>query len=92
MNKQRKQMGTKLATTGANSSYALGLLLASVSVLSGCSEKKAPPPAAPQAMPVTVVQVHPTDVAISNDWVGTLDGYVNAQIQPQANGYLIKQN
>ena len=29
---------------------------------------------------------------VSNEWVGTLDGYVNAQIQPQANGYLIKQN
>ena len=26
------------------------------------------------------------------EWVGTLDGYVNAQIQPQANGYLIRQN
>ena len=26
------------------------------------------------------------------DWVGTLDGFVNAQIQPQVSGYLVRQN
>jgi membrane fusion protein (multidrug efflux system) len=43
-------------------------------------------------MPVTVVEVRASDVSLTGEWVGTLDGYVNAQIQPQANGYLIKQN
>jgi membrane fusion protein (multidrug efflux system) len=43
-------------------------------------------------MPVTVVEVRPTDVPLTGEWVGTLDGYVNAQIQPQASGYLIKQD
>ena len=43
-------------------------------------------------MPVTVVEVKPTEVPITGEWVGTLDGFVNAQIQPQANGYLIKQD
>ena len=42
-------------------------------------------------MPVTVVQIQPADVPLTGEWVGTLDGYVNAQIQPQANGYLVKQ-
>ena len=32
------------------------------------------------------------DVSIYNEWVATLDGYVNAQIQPQVSGYLIKQD
>jgi RND family efflux transporter MFP subunit len=32
------------------------------------------------------------DVPIYGEWVATLDGYVNAQIQPQVSGYLIKQN
>jgi membrane fusion protein (multidrug efflux system) len=32
------------------------------------------------------------DVPIYSEWVGTLDGYVNAQIQPQVTGYLIKQD
>jgi membrane fusion protein (multidrug efflux system) len=40
---------------------------------------------------VTVVRLHSTDVAIRNEWVGTLDGFVNAQIQPQVSGYLIRQ-
>jgi membrane fusion protein (multidrug efflux system) len=43
-------------------------------------------------MPVTVVQVTASDVPLTGEWVGTLDGFVNAQIQPQASGYLIKQD
>jgi len=67
------------------------MLVLAGALVTGCG--KAPAAAgAPQAMPVSVVQVEPSDVPVSNEWVGTLDGYVNAQIQPQANGYLIKQN
>ena len=33
-----------------------------------------------------------TNVPLTGEWVGTLDGYVNAQIQPQASGYLIRQD
>jgi membrane fusion protein (multidrug efflux system) len=43
-------------------------------------------------MKVAVVNAELSDVPITGEWVGTLDGYVNAQIQPQANGYLIRQN
>jgi membrane fusion protein (multidrug efflux system) len=32
------------------------------------------------------------DITTYGDWVATLDGYVNAQIQPQVSGYLIKQD
>jgi membrane fusion protein (multidrug efflux system) len=63
---------------------ALALLLA------GC-EKPAPPPAPPPT-PVGVVRVEAADVALGSEWVGTLDGNVNAQIQPQVSGYLIRQN
>ena len=55
----------------------------------GCGEKKPPPGAAPQVQVVPVVQ---RDVGIYSEWVATLDGYVNAQIQPQVSGYLIKQD
>ena len=70
---------------------ASSVLLLCAGFLAGCTSK---PPAAPppQPLPVTVVELKPADVPISGEWVGTLDGYVNAQIQPQANGYLIKQN
>ena len=79
--------------TGRNTTKwvpAASLLILGAALLTACG--KAPAPAGPQgAMPVSVVQVEATDVPVSNEWVGTLDGYVNAQIQPQANGYLIKQ-
>jgi RND family efflux transporter MFP subunit len=55
----------------------------------GCGEKKPPPGAVPQVQVVPVVQ---RDVSIHSEWVATLDGYVNAQIQPQVSGYLIKQD
>jgi membrane fusion protein, multidrug efflux system len=61
-----------------------------VLILGGCKAGGAPPPPAP--MPVTVVEVRPADVPLTNEWVATLDGYVNAQIQPEVSGYLIKQD
>src|SRR5438552_12692971 len=47
----------------------------------------------PQARPpeVEVVQVEQKDVPIWNEWVGTLEGLVNAQIKPQVTGYLLRQ-
>jgi membrane fusion protein (multidrug efflux system) len=71
---------------------AAGILLAGAGLIAGCGDKKAAPAGPPPALPVTVVQIEPTDVPLTGEWVGTMDGYVNAQIQPQANGYLIKQN
>ena len=32
------------------------------------------------------------DVSLYGEWVATLDGYVNAQIQPHVTGYLVKQD
>jgi RND family efflux transporter MFP subunit len=56
---------------------------------SGCAQKKAPTGGAPRVQVAGVVQ---RDVSIHSEWVATLDGYVNAQIQPQVSGYLIKQD
>jgi RND family efflux transporter MFP subunit len=55
----------------------------------GCTQKKPPSGAPPQVQVARVVQ---RDVSIYSEWVATLDGYVNAQIQPQVSGYLIKQD
>ena len=38
---------------------------------------------------MTVLQ---KDVPIYSEWVGALDGDVNATIRPQVTGYLVKQN
>jgi RND family efflux transporter MFP subunit len=70
------------------------LLLAALLPLAatGCSRKSSatPPPHGP--LPVTVATVEQQDVPLYGDWVGTLDGYTNAQIQPQVSGYLIRQD
>jgi RND family efflux transporter MFP subunit len=55
----------------------------------GCTHKNPPPGASPQVLVARVVQ---KDVSVYSEWVATLDGYVNAQIQPQVSGYLIKQD
>ncbi|MGZ8246986.1 efflux RND transporter periplasmic adaptor subunit [Methylomagnum sp.] len=60
-------------------------------LVGGCGkpeQKQAPPP--PPVVEVTdVVQ---RDVSIYSEWVGSLDGMVNAQILAQVTGYLMKQN
>jgi membrane fusion protein (multidrug efflux system) len=55
----------------------------------GCKER---PAATPPAIKVQVVTVVPRDVPIYQQWIGTLDGYPNAQIRAQVSGYLIKQD
>ncbi len=64
----------------------VGLLL-----LTACAKKQSGPGKVPP-MPVSVVPVEQRDVPVYGDWVATLDGYVNAQIQPQVLGYLIQQD
>jgi RND family efflux transporter MFP subunit len=68
---------------------AIALLVLAVS-LAGCASPQAStPPPPPEVEVVSVVQ---QEVPIYSDWVATLDGYVNAQIQPQVSGYVIKQD
>ena len=57
--------------------------------LSGCQSQTAAP-AAP-APEVEIAEVIQKDVPIYGEWVATLDGYVNAQIQPQVSGYIVQQ-
>jgi RND family efflux transporter MFP subunit len=47
---------------------------------------------APTSTPdVEVVQVQKEDVPIYAEWIGTLDGLVNADVRAQVTGYLLKQ-
>jgi membrane fusion protein, multidrug efflux system len=60
--------------------------------LSGCETTHASTTMAkPMALPVSVMNVRQADVSLTGSWVGTLDGNVNAQIQPQVSGYLVRQ-
>jgi RND family efflux transporter MFP subunit len=68
------------------------LVLGGVLPLVGCSTNtsKAAPPTTP--LTVEVASVVQQDTPIYSEWVATLDGYVNAQIQPHVSGYIVKQN
>src|SRR5579872_365712 len=58
----------------------------------GCSNGNVRAAAPPPPPVVEVVPVIQKDVPVQGEWVGTLEGYVNAQIQPQVSGYLIRQD
>jgi membrane fusion protein (multidrug efflux system) len=58
----------------------------------GCSNGKVRAAAPPPPPVVEVAPVIQENVPVRGEWVGTLEGYVNAQIQPQVNGYLIRQD
>ena len=80
----------------AHARVRIGLILSALTavVLAGSSCGGPKPQAAASAppTPVGVVKAIQMDVPVHAEWVATLDGYVNAQIQPQVSGYLIRQN
>src|SRR6201987_3517112 len=47
--------------------------------------------AGPGSPDVEVVQVVQKDVPIYGEWIGTLDGLVNADVRAQGTGYLMRQ-
>ena len=57
--------------------------------IGACSRGEAPP--APPPPSVLVAQVTQQDVPVRTEWVGTTDGYINAQIRAKVQGYLLKQ-
>jgi RND family efflux transporter MFP subunit len=67
----------------------LVLLPATVLLAAGCGKQMAAP--AIPSPEVEVASVVQRDVPIYSEWVSTLDGYVNAQIQPQVTGYVVRQ-
>jgi len=72
---------------------AFGALVLGALFVTGCAATQASTGDGKQmALPVSVVKVRQADVPLAGEWVGTLDGYVNAQIQPQVSGYLVRQN
>ena len=58
----------------------------------GCSNGNVRAAAPPPPPVVEVAPVIQKDVPVQGEWVGTLEGYVNAQISPQVSGYLIRQD
>jgi membrane fusion protein, multidrug efflux system len=70
---------------GAFCLFVIGLII-------GAIRPKHVSGAQPGASPdVEVVQVEQKDVPIYGEWIGTLDGFTNADVRAQVTGYLIRQ-
>lgn len=68
-----------------------GLLLGAVAIgMPGCTNSSASTSAPPPDVMVAVVEQK--DISIRHEWIGTLDGMVNAAIKAQVNGYLQRQD
>ncbi|MEW6366994.1 MAG: efflux RND transporter periplasmic adaptor subunit [Acidobacteriota bacterium] len=79
-------MATKRGNLGMVVVPAVGLACLAVV---GCEKK---PPAAEGPPPeVLVTRVIQQDVPVYHEWIGTTDGFVNAEIRPKVAGYLLKQ-
>src|SRR5215468_9606374 len=47
---------------------------------------------APTSPPtVEVAKIEQADIPISGEWIGTLDGFVNADVRAEVTGYILKQ-
>jgi RND family efflux transporter MFP subunit len=66
------------------------LPIAGIILNSGCSHPTAAA-SAPPPLQVQVVAVEQKDVPIYREWIGTLDGLVNADIKAEVSGYLTQQ-
>ena len=66
------------------------ILTAVLTLATGCGKKQVVSAGGPPE--VEVAAVVQQDVPLYTECISTLDGYVNAQIQPQVTGYLMKQN
>jgi membrane fusion protein (multidrug efflux system) len=64
------------------------LIVGSTLLIFACRKGDPPRPPPPTVQVSEVVQ---QDVPIYREWVGTLNGFVNAEIRPQVTGYIQKQ-
>jgi RND family efflux transporter MFP subunit len=75
-------------TTAAVASVVLAVaVILAIGRLKGKADPPAPPP--PE---VEVIQVEQKDVPIYGEWIGTLDGMVDADVKAQVQGYLLSKD
>lgn len=72
----------------ASRAFAATLAMLAMSLGSACKRAEPPAPPPPEVLVTTVLQ---KDVPIQTEAVGTTAGFVNAQVMPRVQGYLLKQ-
>lgn len=66
---------------------SIAMMFAGSACSNGVSANKPAPP-----INVVVANVEQKDIPVYSEWIGTLDGSVNAEIKAEVSGYLIKQD
>jgi RND family efflux transporter MFP subunit len=89
MLRRRCPLAVRSTQFRAATRLGLALLPAAALLAAGCRNPNAAP--AIPSPEVEVASVVQKDVPIYSEWVATLDGYVNAQIQAQVPGYITQQ-
>ena len=67
------------------------VLLLIVGAATLISRGKTPNTASPESPEVQVAAVEQRDLPIEHEWIGTLDGLVNADIRAEVTGFLLRQ-
>ena len=67
----------------------VAIIMLVFALATGCSKGSKEAPKPPVVEVTTVIQ---KDVPVYQEWIGTLDGMVNATIRAQVQGYLIRQD
>ena len=67
------------------------LVAGALAITSGCARTSSGATAT-QPLEVRVAEVQQKDVPVYREWIGTLDGLVNADIKAQVTGYLVRQD
>ena len=70
---------------GALGLLVIGLIISAIRPKGVSGAAGGPPPV------VEVVQVAQKDVPVYGEWIGTLDGLVNADVRAEVTGYLLRQ-
>jgi RND family efflux transporter MFP subunit len=76
----------KLELTGASCLVAIAVIVVVVLPKHVSGTATARPP------DVDVAEVEQRDVALNSEWIGTLEGFVNADVRAQVTGYLLRQD
>src|SRR5271156_3410443 len=86
-----ENLSTRSKRSLSNLFGLLIVLVIAAAMEAGCEHHvaSASPPAPPVVEVTAAIQ---KDVPLEGEWVGTLEGYVNAQIQPHVSGYLIRKD
>ncbi len=84
--KMNSLLTRKLAIGGALGLIVIALIVAAIRPRKSSGSGPGTPP------DVAVAQVEQRDVPIYREWIGTLEGYINADVRGQVTGYLLRQD